>query len=243
MGKRVAILQSSYVPWKGYFDIIGLVDEFILLDNVQYTPRDWRNRNRIKTANGLRWLSVPVNHTRESRIADVAIAADQGDWAGRHWRTIEQSYAAAPALPRYRDLLARAYARAGGLTTLSAVNELFLRELCAALGITTLLSPTTDYLPLDSMDAMEASERLAEICRAAGATRYLSGPAAQAYLDPGAFRHAGVSVDWMDYSGYPPYPQLHGEFVHEVSVLDLLLMEGEDAPGFMKWAAAARVSP
>src|SRR5437773_2072333 len=107
--KTVGIVQSCYVPWKGYFDLVNSVDEFILYDDRQFTRRDWRNRNRIKTREGTRWLTIPVQ-TRglyEQRI-DETLISDPG-WAEVHWKTIVHSYAGAPCFSDHRDLLEETY--------------------------------------------------------------------------------------------------------------------------------------
>jgi len=97
MGKRIAAIQSSYIPWKGYFDAINVVDEFILLDEVQFTKRDWRNRNKIKTSQGIQWLTIPVAvKGRYLQRIDETRIADSG-WAQRHWSTLTHTYRRAAA--------------------------------------------------------------------------------------------------------------------------------------------------
>jgi hypothetical protein len=219
--KRVAIVQSSYVPWKGYLDLIRRVDEFILLDDAQFTKRDWRSRNRVKTAQGPIWLTVPVQvRGRYHQRIDETLVADP-DWARRHWSTIEQAYRRSPGFDEVRDALRAAYARAGDEERLSAVNRTLLDTLCGLLRIDTPLTWSTDY---GSEGAR--TDRLVHLCRCSGATTYLSGPAAQAYLDEEAFHAVGVEVEWMRYEGYPEYPQPHGPFEHAVSVIDLLASVG-----------------
>lgn len=229
--KKVAILQSNYIPWKGYFDIIGLVDEFILYDDMQYTRRDWRNRNQIKTANGLQWLSIPVETKGkfyqkicETRISDPC-------WAGNHWKAIRYAYAKAPFFREYEPLFASLYERAGQMDRLSQVNHLFLTEICRLLGIGTKITWSSDYVLADGK-----TERLAQLVLDAGGSYYLSGPAAKDYIVDEVFENAGVELHYMDYGGYPAYPQLHGDFTHNVSILDLLFMTGTDAPRYMKFA-------
>jgi len=102
--KKVAILQSNYIPWKGYFDMIGLVDEFILYDDMQYTRRDWRNRNKIKTPNGLAWLTIPVEVKGKyfQKINETIISEPQ--WAKDHWATIKQFYSKARFFKDYKDI-------------------------------------------------------------------------------------------------------------------------------------------
>ena len=228
--KKIAILQSNYIPWKGYFDIIGLVDEFILYDDMQYTRRDWRNRNQIKTANGLQWLTIPVDtkgkfyqKINETRISDPK-------WAQDHWKAIRFSYAKAPFFKEYEPLFAGLYEKAGGLEYLSEVNHLFLTEICRLLGIKTRITWSSDYPLVDGK-----TERLAGLVASAGGSYYLSGPAARDYIVDDVFRDAGIELAYMDYSGYPDYPQLHGEFTHNVSILDLLFMTGSEAPRYMKF--------
>jgi len=225
--KTVAILQSNYVPWKGYFDVMRRVDEFILYDDVQYTRRDWRNRNRFKAPGGVRWLTIPVHvKGRYLQRIDETLVSDPG-WAERHWATVRSWYKKAPFFKRYETALESLYMGRGDLA-LSAINRRFLEGLRDLLGIKTPLSSSSDYTT-----SGQKTERLLGICKAANATSYLSGPAAREYLDEESFRAAGVRVEWMSYEGYPEYPQLHGPFEHGVSVLDLLLNVGEDASKYM----------
>jgi hypothetical protein len=234
MSKTLAVVQSNYIPWKGYFDLIAAADEFVLFDNVQYTRRDWRNRNQIKTAQGTVWLTIPVcvkgNYEQpinETRIADRS-------WAAKHWKTIRHAYARAPHFERYAAWLENLYGDAAALARLSEVNHLFLTSLCAALQIDTPIKWSTDY-------RLEAgrTERLIGLCEQADADHYLSGPTARGYLDVDAFAANGIRVTFFDYSGYPEYRQLHGPFTQAVSVIDLLLNEGPAARSFMKAGAAA----
>ncbi len=231
MGKTVAIVQSCYVPWKGYFDLIQSADAFVLYDDVQYTRRDWRNRNRIKTAAGPRWLTIPVNvkGRYHQRICDVTVS--DADWSAHHWESIRHAYARAPFFNRYAAELESLY-RDCGDTSLSAINEHFLRAICGWLDITTPIAHSHIFALPD-----DRQERLIEMCRQLNATRYLSGPSAKTYIDESRFNDAGIEVVWMDYSGYPEYPQLVAPFVHEVSTLDLLLNTGTDARQYMKSTA------
>ncbi len=236
MGKTVAILQSNYIPWKGYFDLIRQADEFVLYDAVQYTRRDWRNRNRIKTADGTQWLTVPVEVKGKysQTIGDTRIS--DPEWAANHRTRLGLAYAKAPYLQNCLGLLDDLYGEAAGMTHLSAVNELFIRRLCAELGIATRITDCTAY----RFDNPDPTGRLLDICLQAGATEYLSGPAAKAYLDEAMFQRAGVAVRYMDYSGYPEYPQLHGPFDHAVTAFDLLFMTGSGAADYLTRTAAAR---
>jgi hypothetical protein len=226
---RIAVSQSNYIPWKGYFDLINLVDLFVLFDDAQFTRRDWRNRNLIKTPSGLKWLTIPVEtkgkflqKISETRVSDA-------DWSTRHWKTLVGHYSRAP---HFADLRAGFETLYTGLDEpfLSRINHRFISEINRILGIRTPLRWSSEF----DLTGANPSERILGICRQAGAGLYLSGPAAKGYLDEELFRRAGVAVEWMDYDGYPEYRQLHGPFQHGVSVLDLLFCEGPHAPRFMK---------
>jgi len=228
VGKIAAIIQSSYIPWKGYFDIINLADEFILFDDVQYTRRDWRNRNQIKTPMGRMWLTIPVEVKGRylQPICDTAISDPK--WNERHWQSLVHNYSRARYFRTYREILEELYLGATQ-RLLSEVNFRFISRICAILGITTRLSWSMDY------DRAEGkTERLVSLCKAVGATDYISGPAAKEYMNEAHFREAGIALRYMDYSGYPEYEQLYPPFVHGVTIIDLLLNAGPEAPLYMK---------
>ena len=226
--KKVAIVQSNYIPWKGYFDLINQVDEFILYDDMQYTKRDWRNRNYIKTPRGLEWLTIPVDVSGKyfQRIRETRVSGP--GWAKSHWGSIVQNYKAAPHFERYRERFEQLYLGCGE-EMLSRINFGFIEAVCGVLGIDTRLTWSMDYELVDGK-----TERLVGLCKSAGASHYLSGPAARDYMDESLFAQEGIAVSYMDYSGYPTYPQLHGGFQHTVTVLDLIFNTGAEAPRYMK---------
>ena len=227
--KKVAIVQSNYIPWKGYFDLINGVDDFVLYDDMQYTRRDWRNRNLIKTPTGPQWLTIPVDVKGKylQKIKDTKIS--DSSWANQHMNTIVHNYARAPFYKDYRDALAALYVRAGTESLLSHVNRLFIEWVCEQLRIRTRLHWSMDFPLVEGK-----TERLLGLCLSLGATHYISGPAAREYLDESMFEAAGVHLEFMDYSGYPEYPQLFGQFEHGVTILDLMLNAGPDASSYMK---------
>lgn len=227
-GKSVAIVQSNYIPWKGYFDLINAVDEFILYDDMQFTRRDWRNRNQIKAPNGLHWLTIPVESKGKylQKINETTIS-DPG-WKATHWRSIVHSYRRAAGFMELRDALEDLYLGANDLA-LSATNYRFISRICAMLGIQTRLSWSSDYR-LET----ERNQRLVSLCQQAGASIYVSGPSAKAYLDETVFRAQGLEVRYFDYQGYPEYEQLYPPFIHQVSVVDLLLSTGSAARRYLK---------
>jgi hypothetical protein len=225
-GRRVAVLQSGYLPWKGYFDIIHDVDLFVFYDDVQYTKQDWRNRNRIKTPYGVRWLTVPVRR-QSTRICDAEISGSS--WAASHWRRLEASYRGAPFFAYYRPFFEPLFLHRQW-TRLSELNQHLIRAIARELlGIETTFADSRDYAP-----SGRRLDRLIELLGRAGAHTYLSGPSARSYIDPQRFEAAGIELVWKDYAGYPEYPQLHPPFVHEVSIVDLLFHLGPRAP-FQVW--------
>lgn len=226
--KRVAILQSNYIPWKGYFDIINSVDEFIIYDNMQYTRRDWRNRNLIKTSNGLLWLTIPVEvkgkflqKIRETKISDT-------QWAKKHWNTIMHNYSKAKYFKDYKDTFAELYLQNTDLY-LSDINYKFIKTINEILNIKTSIKWSWEYKVEGN-----SAEQLINLCKQADANIYLSGPAAKDYIQETKFEKEGIKLIWMDYSSYPEYYQLFPPFLHGVSVLDLIFNEGLNAHKFMK---------
>jgi hypothetical protein len=226
--KKVAILQSNYIPWKGYFDMIAAVDEFVLYDDMQYTRRDWRNRNQIKTPQGLQWLTIPVKVKGRYLQAIRETEIDGTDWAASHWKALAQNYRRAPHFDEVAAWVEPLY-RAATFADLSSVNRVFIEAVCRYLGITTRITNSWDYVL-----GKGTTERLADLCAQAGGQEYISGPAARDYIEDSVFFGRGIKLTWFDYSGYLPYPQLWGDFSHNVTILDLLFNCGKDSPRFMK---------
>ena len=228
MSKKIAILQSNYIPWKGYFDLINMVDEFILYDDMQYTRRDWRNRNKIQTPTGTQWLTIPVEvkgkyfqSINETKISDKG-------WVKKHWGAIVHNYSKAKHFHKYKSIFEPLYLD-NEETSLSQLNYNFILAINKILGITTKISWSSDFTLVEGK-----TERLLGLCKDCQATEYLSGPSAKGYLDEKLFDAENIKVSWMDYSNYPEYTQLNTPFEHGVSILDLIFNEGENAIKFMK---------
>lgn len=229
MRKKVAILQSNYIPWKGYFDQINMVDEFIIYDDVQYTRRDWRNRNKIVTPNGLSWLTIPV-HVKGKFSQNInETVVEDSKWAKKHWNSLVHNYKKSQYFWEYMHHFESIYIECASEVFLSKINYQLIKAANALLGITTSLKCSSDFNAVGN-----PSERLLDICKKTGATTYLSGPAAMNYLDTEMFIKNGVSVEWMDYTGYPVYNQMYKPFEHGVSILDLIFNEGPNAIKYMK---------
>lgn len=228
--KKVAILQSNYIPWKGYFDLINYVDEFILYDDVQYTKNDWRNRNKIKTRSGFQWLTIPVLTSSRfgQSIKDTQIADFR--WNSKHWKSIYLNYSKAKNFYLYKDVLEQLYMQSNE-KYLSSINYNFLATICQILGITTKISWSMDY---KVQTADDKTTRLVSLCKQANATEYISGPSARSYMKTNLFEEESIRISYFDYSDYKEYQQLFPPFEHEVSVIDLLLNTGKNATQYMK---------
>jgi hypothetical protein len=213
---------------EGFFDLIGRCDEYVLYDSMQYVKRHWHNRNRIKTANGVQWLTIPVR-SKGRFLQPLDEVAIEKPWADKHGRTLEVAYRQAPFFDRYAATVKQSYERAGTQARLTDVNEIFLRGIAGLLGLEVSIVRDRAY-PAEGV----RTERLLAIARAAGADRYLSGPSAKQYFDEQLFIAAGITPEWMSYDGYPEYPQLHGDFEHAVTALDLLFNVGPAAPRYLK---------
>lgn len=229
--KKIAIVQSNYIPWKGYFDMIASVDEFIIYDDMQFTKNDWRNRNQIKTPQGVKWLTIPVGRDIGRCIRDVALT--NSAWQVKHWKTLESNYRRAACFEEISAWLRPLYLEES-YTHLSQVNLRFIEAICAYLETGTRITKSWDYTLIEGK-----TERVVDLCLQAGAAEYVSGPAAKNYIDERLFSERGIKLIWFDYSGYAEYPQLWGEFSHGVSVLDLLFNCGKNARSHLKTFASA----
>ena len=228
---KVAIHQPHYLPWLGYVAKWDAADHFIFLDTVQYEKNGWQNRNRIKTRDGPRWLTVPVSHAPlGTPIRDVRVDGAQ-PWPARHLRAIEHAYAKAPHFGRYHDALRAFYARPWDrLAPLAAASAEWLAR---ALGVEAPIALASDLAVEPPGTEGDPTARLVALCRAVGADTYLAGKDGAAYMDVAQFRAAGIAVEAQRYA-HPVYAQLHGEFVPLLSALDLLLMHGDDALAILR---------
>lgn len=225
---KVAINQSNYISWKGYFDMIKSVDLFILYDDVQYTRRDWRNRNKIKTPNGLKWLTIPVSVKGKylQKIKDTTVS--DKDWNKTHLRTLKGSYSKSKHFKDVFPLVEELY-KTANYTTISEINFHFISGICDYLGIETDIVFSSVF----DLSEEKKTDRLIDICRQANATEYISGPLAKNYIDKEKFDQFNIELTWMNYDDYPEYPQLYGNFVHKISILDLLFSCGKDSINFI----------
>jgi hypothetical protein len=217
---RVTIHQPQFLPWLGYLDKIDQADLFIMLDTVQFKKNEWQNRNRVRTAKGWQWLTVPVLQHFGQRIDEVLINPT-ATWKAQHLRALDMHYARAPYRDRYLAQLRELYSTPWN--KLSDLNKATVQWLLEAYGISTPVHSAADYAARD-----EPTDRLIDLCRAVGAKQYLAGPGADRYMDKTRFEYSGVRLEIQVFQ-HPIYRQVYEPFEPNLSALDLLLMQGPDA--------------
>lgn len=231
---RVGIIQSNYIPWRGYFDFIDAVDLFVFHDDIQYTKGDWRNRNRIKTPNGARWLTVPVHYLKTTQLICESEIDFSKDWRSSHLNQFKTNYSGSPFLNKALRVLEEALAHTDH--TISQLNIRLIKSICETLEITTPFAHSSDF----DLEGTKTG-RLIGLLRKVGADVYLSGPSARSYIDESLFRENDIGLEYKRYE-YPEYPQLWGEFSGEVTVLDLIASKGAESKDYIKSLRADQVA-
>lgn len=222
---RVAIIQPSFFPWRGYFDIIASADLFIFYDDLQYTKQNWRNRNIIKTQSGPKWLTVPVKTSSLLTPICETLVDYSSTFMDHHLRQVREAYRSAPYVDSALNLVRSTYR-----VCYPSISELAIASVsntCSLLGITTPLVKSSDMGVVGAK-----TDRLIAILTRVGATTYLSGPSADAYLDKGLFAAHSIRLEYKNYD-YRTYPQLWGEFTGQVSILDLVANVGARCRDFL----------
>lgn len=203
---------------------------------MQYTKRDWRNRNKIKTSQGIQWISIPVK-TKGKFWQSIRETEINGDvWRDEHWKSLCVNYKKASCFEEFSHQLETLYLRE--YKNISELNIAFIEFICTYLGISTKIKKSWDYNLIEGK-----TERLVDLCLQSGATEYISGPAAKEYIQPHLFEDAGIALTWFNYEGYPEYPQLWGDFVHGVSILDLLFNCGKESPNYLRFIKSDSSQP
>lgn len=232
---RVGVIQSCYVPWRGYFDFITSVDVFVIYDDVQYSSGSWRNRNQVKTENGLQWLTVPVKFHFGDAIDAVAIGQLKGlPWQEKHRQLLTAALGTAPHFAAAMSLWEEAISHNDSMLT--GLNQRLIVQICRYLGIPTQIVQSREYAPSGSKTA-----RLLDLLNKLKATTYVSGPAAKDYLDEKLFAENGIGLEYKTYD-YRPYPQLWSGFFGAVTVLDLIANCGPDSKSFLRSNTANEIA-
>lgn len=219
----VAVDQPNYIPWKGYFDLIHDVDLFVFYNDVQYTTRDWRNRNKIRTQHGEKWLTVPCGKSTRRFICEVTMSNDE--WQKKHFETIRYAYGRTPYYRWVEPLLIDVYLN-HKWKYLYELDQYLTEQISKNyLGIKTSFADSRNYKTKGVKH-----ERMLNLLKSIGADIYESGPAAKGYIVDSDYEIEGIELRWKSYAGYPRYNQSgYDDFVHEVSILDLLCNVGEEA--------------
>lgn len=224
--KSIAILQSNYIPWKGYFDIINSVDEFVIYDDVQYTKNDWRNRNILFSPQGRQWLTIPIRH----KSGQLILEAESNDplWQQKHWAKITNAYRKAPFFKEYKGFFEEFYLGPQVLSLTQANHEL-ITIVCKLLNISTRIIRSEGFTKFS-----DPTERLVHIATKLDATTYLTGPAGLDYLKLEKFAEKNISVEVKSYEGYSEYVQFSQPFQHDVSILDMFFHVGPESEKYFQ---------
>ena len=224
---RVTILQPSYLPWLGFFEQMHRSDQFVLYDDVQFTRRDWRNRNRIRVQEGSVWLTVPVIQKNKYEQSLIETKIDNStSWKRKHLESIRCHYSKTPFFDLYFPWCEKTFNREWDfLLDLSLETIQYLK---GELKINTPLLRSSEL-----GESGNKSERLISICKQLGATQYLSGESARNYISEKDFSDQGIGLEYQNYQ-HPEYPQRYEGFVPFLSTIDLLFNCGDKSMGFLK---------
>jgi hypothetical protein len=209
--------QPEYIPWLGFFDKLARCDTFVIYDNAQFEHGGYQNRNKIKTPQGWKWLTVPIIHNHPQIIKDVKISGDQ--WSKEHTRIITQNYEKTPYFKEYFPLIEEALNINHEL--LIGLNLHLIKLFAEILGIKAKMVRSSEF----PYGGQEKNEKLVSMCKFMGAETYLSGSGGKSYVDENAFFNAGIRLQWHSYI-HPIYNQKFEGFQSYMSIVDLLFNAG-----------------
>lgn len=227
---KISIIQPNYIPWKGYFDLIAKADRFIVLDDVQYTTRDWRNRNKIKTPSGLNWLTIPILNKGFTEEKINEIECQNMNWHENHLEQFKRNYKKSEYFQEIFLFLENLYSEIRSSSLLD-INLLFLKAISKYLGIQTVFTLSSEL----NLSSIEKSNRILEICKIFKAKKYITGESSKNYLNDFEFKKENIEIHYEDYLNYPVYKQNWGDFVHQVSIVDLLFNCGPNSSKYLKY--------
>lgn len=223
---KVIITQSNYIPWKGYFSAMREATHLVLYDDMQYTKRDWRNRNKLITPYGPKWLSIPVEvkgkyfqKINETKVNDL-------EWGSKHWDFIESNYKKAPYFKEYSSYFQHIYLNPPS-NFLSDINLAFIKQIIILLDIDIEIISSSEFKLIG-----DKTEKLVNICLELNAEKYFTGPAAKNYMDETKFITNNIEIEYYNYSGYPEYNQQWEKFEHAVSILDMFFNLGPETKNY-----------
>ena len=223
---KTVLLQSNYIPWKGYFDLIESADIFIFHDDLTYTKGDWRNRNQIQTINGKKWLTIPCGSDQKRLINEVRV--DKVIWQEKHFNLIKSNYKSAPFWDYCLPLLNYIYFE-NNWTYLSELNQKTIKKIATEFLFINTIFENSERFNLKS----KKQDRVLELLISVNATEYISGPSGKDYLDEKMFDDNHIKLTYFNYENYPTYQQINNSFDHLVSVIDLLMCTGPAAREYL----------
>ena len=224
---KAVILQPTYLPWVGYFGLIDIADVFVFYDDVQFVERSWQRRNKIKMPNGnWIWLSVPVIQKFGQKINEITVN-NNTKWAEKHRKSIKHAYSKAPFFKDYAPIFEELYKKEW--TYLSDLNITLIKKITELSGLNDTKFIRSSELKVEG----EKTDRLINLLTKIGADEYISGPAAKAYVEAEKFKKAGITLFWYEFN-HPTYPQLYGDFIPYLSIIDLLLNTGKDTMDYIR---------
>lgn len=221
---NVVIMQPHYLFLRKHFHQIYRADIYVFYDDVQFVKNYHHNRNRIKNPKGYTWLTVPVLHKGRSRqlIKDVEINS-RIRWGKKHWQSIQYNYSRAPYFKNYRDFFEQCYSQRWD--SLSELNIFLIKSIAQLLGITNVSFVRSSELGIQNSNP---TQRLIDICKYLGASRYIIGISAKKYMEEKKWAETEIRLEWFE-PQYPPYPQLWEGFLDNCSILDLLFNCGPES--------------
>ncbi len=219
---RCTILQPTYLPWVGYFEMISATDVFVIYDHVQFVRKSWQQRNKIKTANGITVLSVPVQHDKQTaRICDIKISYDNGNQLHKHWKSIEVSYKKSKYFKLYESIFREIYFQEH--VYIKDLNVSLIKAICGILEIKNKIIYSSDLNITNGEN--DKSKDVADLCKAIGANYIYDAKGAESFLNKEVLAKHGVEIQFQEYE-HPSYSQLWGNFQPYMSTIDLLFNEG-----------------
>ena len=228
--KKIAISQSNYIPWRGYFDLINSVDEFVFFDEVQYTRRDWRNRNKIIINNKEKWLTVPVNSKGNYKQPISKIEVFDSLCFQKHLEIIRHNYQKAEYFNDVFEKIEELF-NSINLQNLSKINQYLIIEICKLIDIQTLFHDSKNIMK--NFEFENPNDKLLNICNHLKCNHYYTGPSAKNYIDEKKFNSNNIEIIWLDYGKDKKYKQFSNNFIERLSIIDCLMHCGFNANKFL----------
>ena len=232
MKNKIIITQSNYIPWKGYFTTMRKATHIVMYDDMQYTKRDWRNRNKIITPSGSKWLSIPVKVKGKYHQKINETVVSEANWNEKHWNMIYQNYKKSEYFDKYGTYFKEIYLKKlKNIEYLSNINRIMLERCIELLDINIEILDSRDFNLIG-----DKTEKLVNICKDLSADEYFTGPAAKAYMNESAFNRQGIKVSYYDLDNFPEYNQMWNGFDHYVSILDMFFNLGDYTKNYLNWS-------